>query len=201
MQASSGAKRDTAVGSERASWGRCDDFMVRAAAATGSSKVIDSVVDLLVDVAPQVADASLEMVIQEAILLGDRRRGTHEGNIVADHLFARTRRFLTQIGVAKVDAMVRRGETYSRAGPIALGILYDDDTERVSTLKLTDHFLQRDLPNIAFNCAFRERWPSIAYFGDVDHAFRTKAITRIGPRRSAVSREGDHHVRVGHGIG
>ncbi len=31
-----------------------------------------------------------------------------------------------------------------------------------------------------------------AYFGDVDHAFRAKAITRIGPRRSAVIDIADH---------
>jgi len=45
------------------------------------------------------------------------------------------------------------------------------------------------------------RLPETAYFGDVDHVFRIKAMTRFATKRSAVSREGDHHVSAGHGIG
>ena len=40
-----------------------------------------------------------------------------------------------------------------------------------------------------------------AYFGEANHSFRTKAITRFGPRRSRVSLHGDHPMSWGHGIG
>ena len=34
-----------------------------------------------------------------------------------------------------------------------------------------------------------------AYFGEADHSFRTKAITRFGPSRSVISVQGDHAFR------
>ena len=34
-----------------------------------------------------------------------------------------------------------------------------------------------------------------AYFGEADHSFRTKAITRFGPSRSLISVQGDHLFR------
>jgi len=34
-----------------------------------------------------------------------------------------------------------------------------------------------------------------AYFGEVDHSFRTKSITHFGPKRSLVSDQSDHLFR------
>ena len=40
-----------------------------------------------------------------------------------------------------------------------------------------------------------------AYFADVDQLFRTKAIRRVGPKRSPVSVDADHGVSGVHGMG
>ena len=39
-------------------------------------------------------------------------------------------------------------------------------------------------------------WLNIAYFGDADQSFRSKAITQFAPSRSGVSLEADHHGRA-----
>jgi len=132
---------------------------MRAAAATESKEITDRIVDLVVAAAPDIADVTLDVVLEEAVLLGDRMRGTLEGLKVSDQLFELVRRFGDKTSAISVDHMVRRGESYSRTGLIALGILYDDFFAHTKSLSLVDLFMGKDLPHVAYYCALRERHP------------------------------------------
>jgi len=133
---------------------------MRAAAATESRHVTDKLVDLITATAPEVGGASLDIVIEEAVLLGDRLRGTTEGNNVSDKLFDLVRRFGGSLSPDSIDRMVRRQDSYSRTGLIALGILYDDFFSRTSTLGLPQVFLRLEAPHLAYYCALREANPT-----------------------------------------
>ena len=130
---------------------------MRAAAATPSKEITDGIVDLLVAAAPEIADATLDVILEEAVVLGDRLRGTIEGLKVSEQLFELIRRFGDKTSTASVDRMVRRGDSYSRTGLIALGILYDDFFEHTTSLSLADLFLDKGLPHVAYYCALREK--------------------------------------------
>ena len=132
---------------------------MRAAAATQSKEITDGIVDLVVAAAPEIADATLDIILEEAVLLGDRMRGTPEGLKVSDQLFELVRRFGDKTSAISVDHMVRRGDSYSRTGLIALGILYDDFFDHTKSLSLVDLFTNRDLPHVAYYCALREKHP------------------------------------------
>jgi hypothetical protein len=97
--------------------------------------------------------------------MGDRLRGTLEGNAIAEQLFALVRKLGDQITVETVDLMVRRQNTYSRTGLTGLGILYDEHFDHVSTLRLTKHFLENKLPEVAYFCALREAYPKKRTYG------------------------------------
>ena len=114
---------------------------------------------MIVAAAPDIADTTLEIILQESILLGDRMRGTLEGMKVSEQLFELVRRFGNKTSAVSVDLMVRRGESYSRTGLIALGILYDDFFDHAVSLSLVDLFLGKDLPQVAYYCALREKNP------------------------------------------
>jgi hypothetical protein len=61
--------------------------------------------------------------------------------------------------LAAIHDMVVRGDTYSRAGLTALGILYDEFPDYVHSLELPLHFT-RVAPRVAYYCAFREAFPN-----------------------------------------
>jgi hypothetical protein len=54
--------------------------------------------------------------------------------------------------------MVLREESYSRAGLVALGILYDDFPDHMRSLNLPNYFIGVE-PRVAYYCAFREAFP------------------------------------------
>ena len=128
---------------------------LRAAAATYDRKTIEILTSIISAKAPSVADASLNALIEQAIQLGDRLRGTHEGNQVADQLFALVRRHGGRVSRPAVHDLVIRGDSYSRTGLIALGILYDEFFEHLKSLNLPSYFSKIE-PRVAFYCAFRE---------------------------------------------
>jgi hypothetical protein len=138
---------------------------MHAATATYNTKVVDQIIALLSETAPILAHSSLDIVLQEGILLGNNLRGTHEGNVIADKLFTLLRKFGGQITVSMVDTMVKRQDSYSRTGITGLSILYDMYGDRVGTLNLIDHFLKLDMPQVAYYCALREANP-----GEIDVA-------------------------------
>jgi hypothetical protein len=132
---------------------------MRAAAATYNEELISQITDLLNTAAPSVSDASLDVIIQEAILLGNNLKGTIEGNAISQQLFSLVRKYGDKISTFSVDAIVRRNQAYSRTGLVALGILYDEYFAHISALGLPKHFVKHDLPGVAFYCALREAYP------------------------------------------
>jgi hypothetical protein len=132
---------------------------MRAAAATYNEDLILQVTTLLKTAAPGVSDTSLDILVQEAIILGNNLRGTTEGLAISQQLFSLIRTYGAKVSVFSVDAIVRRDESYSRTGLDALGILYDEYFDHISTLQLPKHFLELELPEVAYYCALRESNP------------------------------------------
>ena len=129
---------------------------MRAATATQSKNITDAIVELIAVAAPDIADTTLDVVLEEAILLGERLLGTCEGVNVSKQLFELVRRFGGRMSDASIERMVRREESYSRTGLVALGILYDDFFEHTKSLSLVEMFLTKELPHVAYYCALRE---------------------------------------------
>lgn len=131
---------------------------LRSAAATHNKNTIDALTAIISAHAPTLADTSLDALIDEAIILGDRMRGTTEGNIIADQLFALVRKYGDRLSRATVRDLVIRRDSYSRTGLTALGILYDDFFDHMRSLGLSEYFTNIE-PRVAFYCAFREAFP------------------------------------------
>lgn len=131
---------------------------LRAACATHNQKTIEALTRIIDSNAPLIADVSLDALIDEAVVLGDRMRATAEGNAIAAHLFSLVRKYGNRISRKTVHDMVIRGDTYSRTGLTALGILYDDFFEHMTALGLPHHFEGTE-PRVAFYCAYREAHP------------------------------------------
>lgn len=132
---------------------------MRAAAATYNSKLVGQLVALVSEAAPLLARAPFDIILREALLLGDGLRGTAQGMVIADQLFALVKKFGSEVTTATVDVMVRRTDSYSRTGLVGLGILYDEFFDHALTLNLIDHFLKQNLPEVAYYCALRQANP------------------------------------------
>ena len=133
---------------------------LHAAIATQSKELTTKLVQLVAETAPDVASTTLDIVIEEAVYLGDRLRGTCDGLFVSDHLFGLVRRFGGHTTAGTVDRMVRRAESYSRTGLSALGILYDEHFDHAIGLSLVDMFMKAEHNHIAYYCALREKHPT-----------------------------------------
>lgn len=143
----------------------------RAAAATYNPKLTARIVDLLAEAAPIMAGVQFDAILREAVLMGDRLRGTPEGNAVGDQLFTMVRKLGNQMTVETVDLMVRREDAYSRTGVNGLGILYDEYFTHASSLGLTKHFLENGLSDVAYYCALREAYPDKQSYGFMSGQF------------------------------
>jgi hypothetical protein len=137
---------------------------LHAGVATYNPDLVGRLVALLTDAAPLVADASVEVVLQEAVYLGNRLRGTAEGLATAQQLYVLIRKFGNRMTTSNVDMMVRRGKSYSRVGLDGLGILYDDHFDHAVELDLAKHFVRVKLPEVAYYCALRVANPTKRYF-------------------------------------
>ncbi len=103
---------------------------------------------------------SINLILEEAVLLGNNLRGTIEGNKIAEQIFSLIRKHGNKMGIDSIDLMVRRDKLYSRTGLIGLDILYDDYFEHTKSLKLKEFFKKKDLAEIAYYCALREKFPN-----------------------------------------
>jgi hypothetical protein len=131
---------------------------LRAGLSIYHARAIGALIGLIEAVAPSVANSSLDVVIKEAVRLGQRLRGTAEGNIIADQLFALVRKFGDRVSTATVTELVLRGESYSRIGLVALGILYDEYPAHIRSLGLPKLW-ESSHPDVAYYCAWREAYP------------------------------------------
>ncbi len=131
---------------------------LKAATAAHNKAMVEALTEVISTNAPDVADVSLDAMIDEALVLGQRLWGTVEGNIVANQLFSLARRFGDRISRATVCDLVLRDGSYSRTGLTALEILYDEFFEHLKSLQLPPFFVKVE-PRVAFFCAFREAHP------------------------------------------
>jgi len=136
---------------------------LKAATASYDEKLISHFVDLLRDVAPTVADSSLDILVSEAVYLGERIWGTGEGLTISQLLFPLIREFGGKLSKQSVIEMGQRGKSYSRTGLSGLCILYDEHFDRTSSYGLPDYFVEQELPEVAYYCALRETFPEKKY--------------------------------------
>lgn len=132
---------------------------LHAATAIGDRRMMLVVADALASCADGLGQAGLNAVIDEAIKLGNRMRGTREGTAIADQLFAMVRRHGPHIDAETIDRLVLRGDSYSRAGLSSLAILYDEHIAHISSLHLPTRYAVKN-PCVAYYCAFREAHPT-----------------------------------------
>jgi hypothetical protein len=97
---------------------------IRAAASIFDIAAIKALTEIIEKHSPQFTDASLNRLIGQAIVLGQRMRGTHERIQISTQLFELVRKCGARISRNTVQRLVTRGETYSRVEITALGILY-----------------------------------------------------------------------------
>jgi hypothetical protein len=138
---------------------------LHAAVAIGDRRMMLLLAKAIASCADGLGQAGLNAVIDEAIKLGDRMRGTDEGNAVADQLFAMVRRSGAVVDAETVDRLVLRGDSYSRAGLTSLAIMYDDYFQHIRSLGLPSRYVDVE-PRVAYYCAFREAHPE-HHSGDV----------------------------------
>lgn len=131
---------------------------LHAATAIGDVRMTLLLADALASCADGLGQAGLNAVIDEAIKLGDRMRGTSEGNAVADQLFAMVRRRGAVVDAETIDRLVLRGDSYSRAGLTSLAIMYDEHFQHIRSLDLSSRYVGVE-PRVAYYCAFREAHP------------------------------------------
>ena len=104
-------------------------------------------------------DNSINLILEEGILLGNKLRGTAEGNKFAEQIFSLVKNHGTRMRLDSIDLLVRREDTYSRTGLSALGILYDEHFMHAKSLQLPNYFASRNLMGVAYYCALRESVP------------------------------------------
>ncbi|MDK1024085.1 MAG: DUF4365 domain-containing protein [Gammaproteobacteria bacterium] len=131
---------------------------LHSAVAVQNQEVVEALTTVIEKSSAQLGDAPLNVLIDKAIALGNRMRGTQEGNAIADQLFSIVRKFGGRISIDTVAALVIRGDSYSRAGFSALAILYDEFPGHIKSLRLPEFFLSQE-PRVAYYCAFRENFP------------------------------------------
>ncbi len=134
----------------------CD--ALRAAAASYNEVLIEKLLDVIDAVVPTVSDISLEVLLHEAVRLGHSLRGTAEGVAISQRLFPLVRKYGHQITRGTILLVVRRGDGFSRTGLTYLGLLYDEQFDRLTTMGLPEVFLPVE-PRVAWYCAFREAHP------------------------------------------
>lgn len=128
---------------------------LHAATAIGDRQMMLVVADAVASCAGGLGRAGLNAVIDEAIKLGNRMRGTREGNDIADQLFTMVRRQGSRIDAVTIDRLVMRDGSYSRAGLSLLAILYDEHHGHIASLGLPARYEEME-PRVAYYCAFRE---------------------------------------------
>jgi len=100
----------------------------------------------------------LNSLIEQVLELGNNLWATSQGNKVSSQLFDFVRKFGNRLTSDHIAQILLRGETYSRTGIIALGILYEDFQEHTVALNLTEKFKNFADPRVHYYCTIRERY-------------------------------------------
>jgi len=111
---------------------------LRSAVSIQDEKIVKQLVEIFSTNTKDAATHSLDAIVREAALLGNRLYGTREGNAMAATLYELARRFGGKISKRTIYDLVIRGESASRIGINTLGILYDDFFDHISSLGLPE---------------------------------------------------------------
>lgn len=156
---------------------------IRTAASVYDYKVLNHLVALLDNVGIVNDDFPINLVIEQALSLGPDLWGTHPGNQASSTLYAICRHFGRNFSGDQIRRMVTRGESCSRTGINALGILYDQFFDHIATLNLVSLFLGHADQRVAFYCHLREQFPKASFFECLDRASNAEfAGLTIDPR-------------------
>ena len=132
---------------------------IRTAASIYDFDVLNHLVALLDKLDVVNEEFPVNLVIERALELGVSLWATNEGNQASSTLYAICRHFGQSFTAEQIWRMVTRGESCSRTGINALGILYDEHFEHTIKLNLVPLFLEHPDLRIAFYCNMRERCP------------------------------------------
>lgn len=131
----------------------CD--AIRCAKAANKPEIAEAVLPLM-NISSSLAGAiGLNKLLVEAVELGHYLRGTTKGEQVARQIFEIIRSAGSSISKENLIILVIRGDTYSRTGVNALGILYDEYFLHALSLNLAIEFKEL-APEVSFYCAFRD---------------------------------------------
>jgi hypothetical protein len=101
------------------------------------------------------------LVIDEVLRLGNRIWGTLEGNAVSELVYMLARSFGEHFSSDQIHKLVIRGDSYSRVGINALGIMYDEYPEHMKSLRLGEFFRNHDDWRVAYFCNLRDKYPGM----------------------------------------
>lgn len=97
-------------------------------------------------------------LINQALALGNRFRGTPEGNKVAQMLYSYVRKHGKNITAQHIVKLIVRDDVYSRVGITVLGLLYDCYPSHAKSLELVKLFEESGDELMEYYCAMRERY-------------------------------------------
>lgn len=131
---------------------------LRTAVSVGSESVMTSLTGILEQVDRTFQDFPVETLIDEVIRLGPRIWGTLEGYQISKPLYTFCREFGNRFSTDHIRRLVIRGNTYSRTGINALGLLYDNFPEHIASLNLIKKLGKEADPRVIYYCRLRERY-------------------------------------------
>jgi hypothetical protein len=150
----------------------------RCALAASKPEIAEAVRPLISISSSFAGTTGLNVLIGEAIKLGDKLRGTHEGELVTKQIYDIIRHAGKIVTKETAIKLVMRGDTFSRVGINALGILYDEHFHHALSLQLPIAF-ETLAPDASFYCAFREAYQESHLFPPKE--FRHAGLKYIEP--------------------
>lgn len=133
--------------------------LMRASIGKRDYDLIKKSLDLIRSYQEHIPYLPLDLIIDEAINLDYRLWATEQGNILSGLIFDLCRLYGNSLTVEQIVRLVVRGDTYSRTGINALGIIYDQFPHYAESLRLTELFddIKYD-PRILYYCRLREKY-------------------------------------------
>ncbi len=123
----------------------------------GDTEIYEKLTELSIDIA-KTNSLEINNIIDDLIVLGNKAWGTYEGNKKSNILYNFCRRFGNNFSTSHIKKMVLRGESYSRVGIIALGILYDEYPDYMKSINLPKIFGEHEDIRVRYYCLFREKY-------------------------------------------
>jgi len=147
---------------------------IRTASSVYNFEVLNHLVALLGKLDVVNDEFPVNMVIERTIELGANLWATHEGNQASSTLYAICRHFGRSFTAEQILRMATRGDSCSRTGVNALGILYDCYFEHTAALGLVSLFLTHADARVAFYCNLRESCPGKEFIECLSGAYGTQ---------------------------